>query len=341
MAHSATRHARIARWFAAAALACVLAGTVPRPATAQIDLATLLSAVVAVEAFVPAESRTAEFLGTERLGSGIVIDGAGLVVTIGYLILEATDSWIRTGTGQRIAADVIAYDHESGFGLLRAREPLEGVTPMSLGDSKALVEGEPAIVAAFGGPAALQPVVTVSRRAFAGYWEYLLEDAIFTSPPYRFFGGAALMSTGGRLVGVGSLVVPDAALAPNSAPGNMFVPVAQLEAVLGDLIVWGRSAGPGRPWLGVYAEENDAGEVHVLRLAEDGPARSAGIEAGDLIVSAGDDRVHGLADFYRKLWNGRAPGDRVTLTVKRDGEPRSVDVIGGDRYDWLHLRQLP
>ena len=178
---------------------------------------------------------------------------------------------------------------------------------MAIGDSHALVEGEPAVVAAFGGPAALQPVMTVSRRPFAGYWEYLLEDAIFTSPPYRFFGGAALMSTGGRLVGIGSLVVPDAAVEPVSAPGNMFVPVAQLEAVLADLIAWGRSSDPRRPWLGLYAEETDAGEVHVLRLAEEGPAMSAGIQRGDVIVLAGDDRVQGLADFYRKLWNGREP----------------------------------
>ena len=337
MPHSASRLARPAHWFAALTLGCVLAGAGPRPAAGQSDLVTLLSAVVAVEAFVPDDARTAPILGGERLGSGVVIDGAGLVVTIGYLILEATDTWIRTGGGQRVAADIVAYDHETGFGLLRAREPLEGVTPMVLGDSRELVEGEPAVVAAFGGPAALQPVVTVSRRPFAGYWEYLLEDAIFTSPPYRFFGGAALMSTGGRLVGVGSLVVPDAAVDPAPGPGNMFVPVAQLEAVLADLIAWGRSAGPRRPWLGLYAEETDAGEVHVLRLVDEGPAMSAGIESGDVIVLAGDDRVDGLADFYRKLWRDREPGDSVTLTVKRGGEPHTIDVIGADRYDWLRL----
>ena len=184
------------------------------------------------------------------------------------------------------------------------------------------------MIASFGGPGVMQPVMTVSRRDFAGYWEYLLENAIFTSPPYRFFGGAALMSTGGRLVGVGSLIVPDAAPEPTPAPGNMFVPVAQLKSVLADLIVSGRSANPLRPWLGVYAEESEEGRVVVLSLADGGPALKAGIEPGDVIVSAGDARVHGLADFYRKLWNGRGPGDRVTITVERDGEPRSIDVLG-------------
>ena len=145
------------------------------------------------------------------------------------------------------------------------------------------------------------------------------------------------MSTGGRLVGVGSLIVPDAALEPSRSPGNMFVPVARLKSVLADLIVSGRSASPLRPWLGVYAEERDDGRVVVQGLAVDGPAREAGIESGDVIVAAGDLRVDGLADFYRKVWDGRGPGDRVTLTVERGGESRSIEILGGNRYRWLRL----
>lgn len=337
MAHSTTRRPSAARGIAALALACMLIVTGPRPAAAQPDLVTILSAVVAVEASIPDDARTAAILGDQRLGTGIVIDGAGLVVTIGYLILEATDAWVRTGGGQRVAADIVAYDHDTGFGLLRARAPLDKVVPMALGDSDAVVVGTPAVIASFGGPGALQPVVTLARRDFAGYWEYLLEDAIFTSPPYRLFGGAALMSTGGRLVGVGSLIVPDAARMPDVTPGNMFVPVAQLKTVLADLIVSGRSANPPRPWLGVYAEESDDGRVVVLSLADDGPALAAGIAPGDVIVSAGDADVNGLADFYRKLWDGRGPGDSVTLVVERGGEPHTIDVRGGNRYRWLRL----
>ena len=341
MAHAAAHPRRVARGLGTLVLACAfvgaLFGTWPRAAAAQADLMEVLSAVVAVEARIPGDARTAAVLGDERLGSGIVIDGAGLVVTIGYLILEASDAWIRTGGGQRVPAEVVAYDHETGFGLLRAQAPLDKVVPMALGDSDTLVEGTPAVIASFGGPGALLPVVTVSRRAFAGYWEYLLENAIFTSPPHRFFGGAALMSTGGRLVGVGSLIVPDAAVEPAPAPGNMFVPVAQLKSVLADLIVSGRSANPLRPWLGVFADERDDGRVVVQSLAADGPAMQAGIEPGDVIVAAGDLRVDGLADFYRKLWDGRGPGDRVTLTVERGGESRSIEVLGGNRYRWLRL----
>ena len=337
MAHPATGRGRTTRGITALALSCALAGTGSWPAAAQPDLIPLLSAVVAVEALIADDARTVETLGDERLGTGIAIDGQGLVVTIGYLVLEATDVWIRTGGGQRVPADVLAYDHETGFGLLRARAPLDRVVPMALGDSDALSEGTPAVIAAFGGPGSLRPVRTVSRRDFAGYWEYLLEDAIFTSPPYRLFGGAALISTGGSLVGVGSLIVPDAAREQSLSPGNMFVPVARLKAVLADLMVSGRSAAPPRPWLGIYAGQDERGAVVVRRLAEEGPALAAGIEPGDVIVAAGPDRVHGLADFYRKLWNGRGPGDRVTLTVERNGEPRDVEVLCGDRYQWLRL----
>ena len=341
MTHAATRYSSVARAISTLLLACALFGTWPRPASAQTDLMELLSAVVAVEARVPDNARTAAILGDERLGTGIVIDGTGLVVTIGYLILEASDTWVRTGGGQRVPADIVAYDHATGFGLLRAQAALEKVVPMPLGDSDALVEGTPAVIASYGGPGVLQPVTTVSRRDFAGYWEYLLEDAIFTTPAYRFFGGAALMSARGRLVGVGSLIVPDAAPEPTPAPGNMFVPIAELEAILADLILSGRSAHPPRPWLGVYAEESDDGRVVVLSVADDGPAFEAGIEPGDIIVSAGDAHVHGLADFYRKLWNGRGPGDPVTLTVERSGESRSINVLGGNRYQWLRLRPHP
>ena len=341
MAHAASRHTSAGPGIKALLVACALVGAWTRPAAAQPDLMEILSAVVAVEARVPDDARTSAILGDERLGTGIVIDGAGLVVTIGYLILEATDAWIRTGGGQRVPADILAYDHETGFGLLRAQTRLDKVVPMALGDSDALVEGTPAVIASFGGPGVLQPVMTVSRREFAGYWEYLLENAIFTSPPYQHFGGAALMSTGGRLVGVGSLIVPDAASEPTPAPGNMFVPVAQLKAVLADLIVSGRSGNPLRPWLGVYAEESDDGRIVVLSLADEGPALEAGIAPGDVIVAAGDARVHGLADFYRKLWNGRGPGDRVSLTVERDGESHSIEILGGNRYRWLRLESHP
>jgi S1-C subfamily serine protease len=298
-------------------------------------VAEVLSAVVAVESKVPASARTAPALGTERAGSGVVIDGDGLIVTIGYLILEASEVTVTALGGEPTAATVVAYDHATGFGLIRAKRPL-GVTPMPLGRSSAIADFERLLVTAFGGVHSVRPAIAVSRREFAGYWEYLLDEAIFTSPPYPVFGGAALVDGQGRLVGIGSLAVGDALRGERVLPGNMFVPIDALKSVMGDLLSRGRS-GPSRPWIGIYSSEME-GLVVVQRVAEDGPAARAGVRAGDVIVEVEGVRVNTLAGLYRALWNKREPGDRVTLKLLRGDEPRSVSVKTGDRYAWLNLK---
>ncbi len=294
----------------------------------------LLSAVVGVRARVPADARTAAALGTERTGSGVVIDANGLIVTIGYLILEATRVEVLAGEGRLLPAEILAYDHETGFGLLRASEPVD-VAPMTLGDSSRLGKGDQLLVSSFGGRLAARPAVLVSRRDFAGYWEYLLEDAIFTAPPYPLFGGAALVDSAGELVGIGSLVVPDAYPGDEPLAGNMFVPVDRLKGVLGDLLTAGRSPAL-RPWLGVYLSEVDSLLI-VQRLAADGPAAGAGVQPGDIILGVGGQPVASMADFYRKLWAVGAPGDKVPLTILKGAQMHEVSVTSRDRYDWLRL----
>ncbi len=294
-----------------------------------------LSAIVAVQSKIPASARTATALGTERHGSGVVIDGNGLIVTIGYLILEASEVEITAADGRTLPAKIVAYDHNTGFGLLRATQPLE-VTPMGLGTSAQIGEWGRLLISAFGGVAAVRPAVAVSRREFAGYWEYLLEGAIFTVPPYPMFGGAALIDNRGRLVGIGSLIVGDAVQGDRTMPGNMFVPVDALKAVMADLLVHGHTASASRPWIGVYSQE-EAGHVLVQRVAEGGPASRAGIRAGDIIAELNGETVTTLASFYRKLWKDRKPGDRVGITVLRGTELRRLDVETGDRYAWLRF----
>lgn len=294
-----------------------------------------LSAIVAVQAKIPPDARTALALGTERQGSGVIIDGSGLIVTIGYLILEASEVEVAAADGRTVAAEIVAYDHNTGFGLLRATQPLEA-RPMALGTSAHVGEGDHVLISAFGGVAAVRPAVTVSRREFAGYWEYLLEGAIFTIPPYPMFGGAALIDNRGRLVGIGSLIVGDAVQGDRTMPGNMFVPVDGLKAIMADLLVHGHAASPSRPWLGVYSQE-EAGHVLVQRVAEGGPASRAGIRAGDIIAKLNGETVTDLASFYRKLWKDRKPGDRVGITVLRGTEMRHLDVETGDRYAWLRF----
>ena len=296
------------------------------------ELAHRLEAVVRVHAEIPAEARTAVFLGTAREGSGVVIDDAGLVVTIGYLITEAMGAEVTTGSGKVSRADIVGFDIASGLGLMRAAEPL-AVKPMPIGTANGLTEKTPVVVAGFGGPEAAQPAVVVSRRAFAGYWEYLLEDAIFTAPPHPAWSGAALLGPDGKLAGIGSLIVGDAKA---DLPGNMFVPIDRLQPVMGDLLALGRPSTPPRPWLGVNLQELD-GKLVVGRVASDGPSDSAGIRHGDRVTAIDGTPVHDLADFYRALWRRGAAGIAVRLTVTRQGEEREIQVKTIDRYRYLKL----
>ncbi len=295
----------------------------------------LLEAIVGVRARVPEDARTAQALGTQRVGSGVVIDASGLIVTIGYLILEASHVQVMVAENTFLDADILAYDHDTGFGLLRASEPLD-VVPMVLGESSGLSKGDQLLVSGFGGRQAARPAVLVSRRNFAGYWEYLLEDAIFTAPPYPLFGGAALVNGQGELVGIGSLMVADAFRGDQPLPGNVFLPVDRLKSVLGDLLTVGRSTAVSRPWLGIYVNEVD-GLLIVHRLAVDGPAADAGMQAGDIVLGVAGQPVTSMEDFYRKLWATGEPGDAIALTVLKGAQIHEVKVTAGDRYKWLRL----
>lgn len=328
----------------AAPLALLLALWAPVPSSAapaasgeETDIATLFSAIVKVATKVPGDARTARTLGAEREGSGVVIDSSGLVLTIGYLMLEAESAEITLADGRTMPASVIAYDHDTGFGLLRASQEL-GVTPVKLGRSGDVAPRDRVLVAPYGGAPVAMPALVVGRRPYAGSWEYLLEDAIFTSPPHPSFGGAGLFDLEGRLVGIGSLIVGDAAEPGEQMPGNMFVPIDRLTPILGDLLESGRSSAPRRPWLGLSSEEL-RGRLFVLRVAEGGPAASAGIEAGDMVIGVGGVPVAGLADFYRKVWAQGEAGVSVSLDVLHGMTVRPVTVKSIDRYRWLRLER--
>jgi S1-C subfamily serine protease len=317
-----------------------VASLMPRPALAREfespHIAAMVQSIVGIKAIVPSNARTAESLGTERMGNGIVIDSSGLIVTIGYLVMEASSVEVRTADGKVYPADIVAYDQASGFGLLRGQYGFKA-KPMRLGRSAEVKVGDPLLALSHGGPEGARATLLVSKREFAGYWEYLLDEALFTSPPVMDFGGAALVSAKGELIGVGSLFVHDAA-PPLESPGNMFVPVDVLRPILGDLIALGRTSTPPRPWLGLTTHEE--GDRLVIRQVTPGsPAANAGLKTNDAIVGVAGQPVSGLADLYRKIWALGDAGVRVPLDIRRGDQVESVPVISMDRY--RHLRLNP
>jgi len=327
------------RWLIAALLGSAAASAADPPSvvTPAIDPQAFFAAIVTVQARALSDARSAATLGTERAGTGVVIGKGGLILTIGYLIVEADDVKIIDDEGHVHPARVVGYDHGTGLGLIQPIAPFE-VTPLKLGDSGKLVESDPVLIVNNGGRDEATRAVVVSRRPFTGSWEYLLDQAIFTSPPAMNWSGAALIGTDGSLLGVGSLIVRDASEGNSHVAGNMFVPIDALKPILADLIKTGRRAGPARPWLGLSADEIQ-GRLVVGRVSPEGPADLAGVQSGDIILAVGGEGVRSQAEFYRKVWGRGAAGSEIPLRVLQGIDVREIKVRSIDRMDYF--RQKP
>jgi S1-C subfamily serine protease len=302
----------------------------------QLSLDELLSGIVRIKTFINPDGLTRENLGREREGTGIVIDNAGLVLTIGYLMVEAHAAEIVTNDGHTVAANVVGYDNETGFGLLQAITPLK-VRPVAMGKSSEVKNGDPVLIAAFGGRSGTTAAHVVSKREFAGNWEYMLDEAIFTAPPHPAWSGAALINHDGKLVGVGSLIVGDASGKGDSVRGNMFVPIDQLPPILGDLIAAGHPLQPAHPWLGLNTDDV-GGRLVVSRVSPGAPAEKAGMRRGDIIVGVNGETPKNLPDLYRKIWAQGAAGASVSIDVLQGHERRHFDVLSINRLDLLKLK---
>jgi S1-C subfamily serine protease len=315
-------------------LAAILALVAPA-ALAQDKPDETLSAIVAVSAKIQPNARSAETLGLERRGSGALVR-EGYVLTIGYLVIEAESIQVTGADGRTVPATLAGYDHASGFALLKLVAPLAG-KPLPLGDAASLAERAPAMVATSAGREGVSLVYVVSRRPFTGSWEYLLDSAIFTYPPVMEWSGAPLIGAKGELLGIGSLIVPDAAGAGTQSPGNMFVPIDLLKPILEDLVARGRAASPARPWLGVNADEV-RGRLMVARVSPEGPAARAGVKQDDIVLAVGGEEVTTLADFYRKVWARGAAGVEVPLKVLQGAQVKDLTVRSIDRVEYFRER---
>jgi S1-C subfamily serine protease len=312
----------------------------PKADDCAFDLDSALGAVLGLQATIPDDAFTAATLGTERAGSGVLIRKDGLVLTIGYLITEAESIWLTSSVGGAVPGHVLAYDQETGFGLVQALGRLS-VPPMELGTGMRVGAGDRAIIAAEGGRRHAIAATVVARQEFAGHWEYLLDRAIFTAPAHPFWGGAALIAGDGRLIGIGSLHVQHANGRQLRRDVNMIVPVDLLPPILDDMLTYGRPNRPARPWLGLYAAEvDDEDAVVVAGMSERGPAINSGLKPGDRIVAVRDEPVPSLAAFWRKVWASGPAGTDVVLQVVRDNNPITVRIASRDRTRLLKTPKL-
>ena len=309
----------------------------PKADELRFDLNLALRSVVMLRAEIPDDAFTASILGTERFGNAVVIREDGLMLTIGYLITEAESIWLTTNEGAVIPGHPLAVDFATGLGLVMPLGKLDAPA-LARGSAASIAPGDEVVVIGHGGrPHALQAQV-FAKREFAGFWEYVLDEAIYTTPPHPEWSGAALVGMDGRLLGIGSLFVQEA-VDDKAQKGNLFVPVDVIEPILGDLLTRGHPSSPARPWLGMYTGE-DSGRLVVGGIATDGPADAAGVQPGDVVVEVAGTRVTGLAEFFRNVWRQGPAGSLIALGLLREGVPIRVDVRSGDRNDFLRKPRL-
>jgi S1-C subfamily serine protease len=316
----------------------VPASVQPRPEDYAYDLEAALSAVVGVRAIVPADAFTADTLGTERAGNGVLIRADGLVLTIGYLVTEAETIWLTLIDGRAVPGTVLAYDQSTGFGLVQALARLD-LPALPLGSSSSVSVGERVVVGGAGGRQKSVAARVVAKQEFAGYWEYVVDEAIFTSPSHPNWGGTALIGPNGDLLGIGSLQLQEGR--EQGPPGdiNMIVPIDLLPPIFDDLLTMGRPNTPPRPWLGLYttAIEN---RIVVVGLAKDGPAQKADLRTGDVLLSVAGGEVRDLAAFYRRIWSLGAAGVEIPMSIYRDGKTIETRLKTGDRNRFLKAPKL-
>ena len=292
-------------------------------------LSALRESVVAVRSRAVEDARSNTTLGRERLGSGVVIDEQGHILTIGYLVIEAEEVDIRVSSGATYPARVVGYDHATGFAVLRPLLPI-ALKPLVIGSSEKLAQQELMVVLPFEGLGPGSATQLVSRRPFAGSWEYLLDSAIYTFPPNAAWAGAALLNQRGELVGLGSLYIRDAIAEGMFSPGNIFVPIDLLEPIQRDLVTKGVRSSGLNPWMGITPDDSN-GYVAILRVSKDGPADQAGLRAGDFITAVAGKEVRTLRDLYRTAWGLGSAGTRIPIEVERDGRKFPLVIKSIDR----------
>lgn len=296
-----------------------------------------LDAMVSIKALVPDDAMSASLLGTERTGHGARIREDGLIATIGYVVHEAETIWIGSNDGATVSGFVVGYDFESGFGLVKPSMPLSGPV-VELGSTAELSVGDPVIVTGSGGPSQIVEAEVVAKQEFAGRWEYLLDEAVFTAPAHESWSGAALLDYSGKLCGIGSLVIQGfTPIDGQTKTVNMFVPIDLLKPIVDDMCQFGRRRTPPRPWLGMLVHEDTDDQLTIVGVYRNCPADRAGLKPGDVILSVADHPVSTLASMFRQVWNLGSAGVEVPISVQRETETLRKVVESDDRAGFQRI----
>ncbi len=301
----------------------------PDPADYGEQVLKALESVVSVRTRIPDDAMTANLLGTEREGHGVVINGQGLVLTIGYVITEASSVWLVDHKGTTLQGHVVAYDQQSGFGLVQALGKLN-LPPIMLGKSDDIILGQPMLLAGCGGVEATQQVQIGGVDEFAGYWEYLIDSAIFTVPAHPFWSGAALLGEDGMLYGIGSLILQTVDQDNEVSSANMVIPIDLLPPILNELLLYGKRNAPARPWVGWFAQESNDGLI-ISGLSDDGPADKAGLHSGDRILQVEGQSVETLPELFRAVWSAGQAGVEISVIFERNQITESTTISTIDR----------
>jgi S1-C subfamily serine protease len=310
----------------------------PKPADYSFDLEAAMNAVMGLRAIIPEDAFTAQILGTERAGNGVLIRDSGLVLTIGYLITEAETIWLSPNTGPPVPGHALAYDQETGFGLVQALARLD-LPALPIGNSGEARIGERVVVAGAGGRQRSVAARIVAKQEFAGYWEYVLDEAIFTAPAHPNWGGTAMIGASGQLLGIGSLQLEQGREKGSADQLNMIVPIDLLKPILDDLLRHGGPNRPPRPWLGLYAAEIDD-RIVVIGLADRGPAQRAGVRTGDVVQTVGGQDVRSLAGMFRQIWSLGRAGVEIPIQLDRDGHTLEQKIASADRNRFFKAPRL-
>lgn len=310
----------------------------PNPSDYGFDLHHCLKSLVAVRTRIPEDAMTADVLGTEREGHGAVINDQGLILTIGYVVTEADSVWLIDHTGNTLPGHVVGYDQQSGFGLVQALGKMR-LPALSLGDSTSIAVGQPMLLAGAGGIAETLKVNIAGIDEFAGYWEYLLDTAIFTSPAHPSWGGAALIGQDGKLYGIGSLILQTVDQNQDAHSANMIIPIDLLPPILNDMILFGKRNAPARPWLGWFVHDTRDGPI-VAGVSNDGPADIAGLTEGDAIIEINGQPIDDLPELYRAVWQTGDAGAEIEVLFERDGDRQAATLNSIDRAARLKTASL-